>query len=60
MAGLIVLVFRHNGGIRFKGQTYDTPSGAGKAVINAGAVNVWYFWKYKDSSGNLVAIKDLR
>ena len=49
-----------NGRIELNGQMYDTPSGAGKAVIDAGAVNGWDFWKYKNKSGDLVAIRDLR
>jgi len=32
---------RTNGGIKFKGQMYDTPSAAGMAVIDKGAVNGW-------------------
>jgi len=49
-----------SGLIRFGGKKYSTPSGAGMAIINAGAVNGWNFWKYKDSSGNLVALKKLK
>jgi len=39
---------------------YETPSGAGKAVIEKGAVNGWYFWKYKAKCGELVQILALR
>ncbi len=49
-----------NGGIKYKGRIYATPSGAGKAVITKGAVNGWNFWKYKDKSGELRKIADLR
>ena len=42
------------------GQLFDSPSTAAQAIIDRGAVNGWSFWKYKDSSGNLVAIKHLR
>lgn len=51
---------RTNGGIRFRGRTYDTPSGAAKVIIERGAVNGWNFWKYKDGSGNLATIGNLR
>lgn len=49
-----------NGGIRFQGKIYETPSGAAKAIIDKGAVNGWNFWKYKNSSGELVPIGTLR
>ncbi len=48
------------GRIRFNGKLYDSPSGAAKAIIDKGAVDGWNFWKYKDKSGNLIAIKHLR
>jgi hypothetical protein len=49
-----------SGIIRFSGKTYDTPSGAGRAVLDKGAVNGWNFWKYKDRGGKLQAISNLR
>jgi len=49
-----------NGGIRFQGKIYETPSGAGKAILDKGAVNGWNFWKYKNSSGELIPIGTLR
>jgi len=49
-----------SGEIKFNGKLYDTPSGAGKAVIEKGAVNGWHFRKYKDKSGELVQIVKLR
>ena len=48
------------GRIKYNGKLYDSPSSAGKAIITKGAVNGWNFWKYKDKSGNLIAIKNLR
>ncbi|MBA7715047.1 hypothetical protein ES703_124084 [subsurface metagenome] len=51
---------RTNGGIRLKGETYDTPSAAGMAIVKRSTCNGWNFWKYKNKSGDLVAIKDLR
>jgi len=50
---------KSNGGIRFNGRIYDTPSAAGKAVRKR-ATNGWVFWRYKDRSGNLVPLKTLR
>ncbi|HUT29107.1 MAG TPA: GIY-YIG nuclease family protein [Sedimentisphaerales bacterium] len=50
---------RTNGGIKFKGQMYDTPTGAAMAVIDKGAVNGWNFWRYKDKSGSLVPLTNL-
>ena len=49
-----------NGGIRYNGQIYASPSAAGKAIITKGAVNGWNFWKSKDKSGQLVRIANLR
>jgi len=33
---------------------------AGMAIVKRSTCNGWDFWKYKDKSGDLVAIKDLR
>jgi hypothetical protein len=49
-----------NGGIKYNGQIYATPSAAGKAIITKGAVNGWNFWKYKDEKGNLVKLTEIR
>ena len=51
---------RTNGGIRFKGQTYDSPSMAGISVTKKKTMNGWRFWKYKDKNGELVYIDQLR
>ena len=51
---------RPSGAIEFNGKLYSAPSSAAKAIITKGAVNGWNFWKYKDKSGNLIAIKNLR
>ncbi len=48
------------GSIKFDGQLYGSPSSASKAIITKGAVNGWNFWKYKDKSGELKRIADLR
>jgi len=49
-----------NGRIKFQNNMYDTPSGAGKAILDKGAVDGWKFWKYKDKNGELVYINQLR
>jgi hypothetical protein len=51
---------RTNGGIRFKGRLYDTPSAAAQVIIEKGAVNGWNFWKYKNKKGELVPLASLR
>ncbi len=48
-----------SGSIKFNGKLYDSPSGVGKAIRKK-ETDGWRFWKYKDKSGNLTAIKDLR
>jgi hypothetical protein len=50
---------RANGGIRYNGRTYDSPSGAGKGIRKK-ETDGWRFWKYKDKKGNLVLLKNLR
>ena len=50
---------RTNGGIRFEGQLYDSPSGVGKAIRKK-ETDGWRFWKYKDASRDLIALKNLR
>jgi len=50
---------RKNGGIKYKGVTYDTPSGAGKAARKR-STNGWIFWKYRDENGDLVKLTSLR
>ena len=49
-----------NGGIKFKGQIHDSPTGAAKAIIEKGAVNSWNFWKFKKEKGKLVKLKVIR
>jgi predicted GIY-YIG superfamily endonuclease len=48
------------GRIRVNGKRYDTPTAAAKAIITKGAVNCWSFWKYKNKSGKLVKLTELR
>jgi hypothetical protein len=49
-----------SGELKYKGKVYITPSAAGKAATRKGTVNGWNFWKYKDKSGRLRKIGDLR
>ena len=49
-----------SGTIKFNGKLYNSPTGAAKVIIARGAVNGWDFWKYKDKSGDLRRIADLR
>ncbi len=49
-----------NGGIKYNGQIYASPSAAGKAIITKGTLNGWNFWKYKDETGKLVKLTELR
>lgn len=49
-----------NGGIKFKGQIHDSPTGAAKEVVKGVACNGWHFWRYKDDKGNLIRLKKLR
>jgi len=48
-----------NGTIKFGGQLYYSPSAAGFAARRKGT-NGWRFWKYKNKSGELVCISELR
>lgn len=41
-------------------QRFDSPSMAGKAIVERGAVNGWRFWKFKDKTGELVPLSKLR
>ena len=52
-------VFR-NGRIKYDGNIYSTPSGAGNVVRGGKSTNGWAFWKYKDKDGNLVRLAELR
>ena len=49
-----------NGGIRYKGKIYDTPSGAGGVVRKGKSTNGWIFWKYTNNAGELVKINLVR
>ena len=49
-----------NGRIKYDGQYYDSPSTIGKIVRDGKATNGWSFWKYKNKSGELVPLSELR
>lgn len=49
-----------SGAIKFDGKLYRTPTGAANAIITRGAADGWYFWKYKNDKGEMVALTDLR
>lgn len=49
-----------NGRIKYEGQIYDSPSTVGSVVRGGKATNGWRFWKYKNKSGELVFLSELR
>lgn len=49
-----------SGTIKYDGQYYDSPSTVGAIVRGGKATNGWRFWKYKNKSGELVCISELR
>ena len=53
-------VVYYSGIIKLDGKTYETPSAAAKAIIDKGQRNGWQFWKYKNKSGELVPLSELR
>ncbi|HUU15689.1 MAG TPA: DUF2924 domain-containing protein [Sedimentisphaerales bacterium] len=50
----------NNGRIKYDGQIYDSPSTVGSVVRGGKATNGWRFWKYKNKSGELVYLSELR
>ncbi|HUS88457.1 MAG TPA: hypothetical protein VMW91_03660 [Desulfosporosinus sp.] len=49
-----------NGRIRYDGKIYDSPSTVGSVVRGGKSTNGWRFWKYKNKSGELVYLSELR
>ena len=49
-----------NGRIKYDGKIYDSPSIVGSVVRGGKATNGWRFWKYKNNSGELVYLSELR
>jgi len=50
----------NNGRIKYDGKIYDSPSIVGSVVRGGKATNGWRFWKYKNKSGELVYLSELR
>lgn len=48
---------RADGSVRYKGQVYKSPSGAGRAVVGR-SVNGLMFWKYQRAPGDWVPLKE--
>ena len=48
-----------NGTIKYNRKLYSSPSAAGTAARKKGT-NGWHFWKYKDKTGKLIKIAELR
>jgi hypothetical protein len=51
---------RGNGIIYFKGDTFTSPSSAGKAVTGTFIPDGWLFWKFKNGKGEWVILDELR
>lgn len=49
-----------NGKIKYNGKWYDSPSDVGSVVRDGKSTNGWRFWKYKNKSGELVYLSELR
>jgi len=49
-----------NGKIKYNGKWYDSPSVVGRVVRGGKATNGWRFWRYKNKSGELVDLSELR
>jgi hypothetical protein len=50
---------RRNGTIRFKGETFTSPSAAASAICGHPS-DGWYFWKYERGPGDWVKLHELR
>jgi hypothetical protein len=50
---------RKDGKIGYNRKIYESPSGAGRAVIQR-ACNGWAFWRYKNEKGKWVRLKEIR
>lgn len=51
---------RGNGRVKYEGLYYDSPSTAGSVARGGKSTNGWRFWMYKNKSGDLVPISELR
>ena len=50
---------RKDGRIGFKKKTYDSPTGAARAVVRR-RCNGWSFWRYRNENGEWVRLSELR
>lgn len=50
----------NSGRIKYDGKIYDSPSTVGSVVRGGKLTNGWRFWKYKNKSGELVYLSELR
>jgi len=50
----------NNGRIKYDGKIYDSPSTVGSVVRGGKSTNGWRFWKYKNKSGELAYLSELR
>ncbi|TYT25555.1 hypothetical protein FZO89_04360 [Luteimonas viscosa] len=51
---------RKDGYISYSGDLYESPSAAGRAVVGAGHINGWAFWKYRKTGKGWVRLSELR
>ncbi len=56
---LYVASVRSNGTINYKGNVYNSPSMAGKAITKRSTAG-WHFWRYKNKKGEWVRLNELR
>jgi hypothetical protein len=47
------------GKILLMGKLFNSPTAAGKSVIDRSTVNGWQFWKYQNSEGKWIALAEL-
>jgi len=50
----------NNGKIKYDGRFYESPSAVGSVIRDGKSTNGWRFWKYKNKSGELVPLSELR
>ena len=49
-----------SGQISFEGKLYDTPTAAAKAATRRPTINGWTFWRFRNSEGDWVKLRELR
>ena len=50
---------RADGSIRFKGQDFNSPSMAGRAIVHR-ACDGWLFWRFRNTKGEWVRLDEMR